>query len=143
MVRRNPPGLCPVRANAARVFLLFQQGYREVRQLVHPKRKFLVTLGGKPLSERAVISVSGFFILRALCFVALTLAVNAAGLDILSAFGGAVATLTNAGPGLGSVAMSFGEANDAVVWLGTLAVLMGRLEVFSVLLLLTPGFWRE
>jgi len=127
----------------SRAVLLLRQGYREVKQLVHPKGKFLVKLGGKPLSESAVISVSGFFILWALCFIAITLAMNAAGLDILSAFGGAVATLTNAGPGLGTVAMSFGEANDAVVWMGSLAMLMGRLEVFSVLVLLTPGFWRE
>jgi trk system potassium uptake protein TrkH len=68
---------------------------------------------------------------------------NASGLDIVSAFGGATAMLTNAGPGLGSVAVTFAEAPSSTVWLGTLAMIMGRLEVFSVLVLLTPGFWRE
>lgn len=127
----------------ARAVLVVKQGFREVRRLVHPQGTFLVKLGGKPLSESAVVSVSGFFILWVLCLVALTLAMSAAGLDMLSAFGGTVGTLTNSGPGLGSVATSFGNAPDTVVWLGTLAMLMGRLEVFSVLVLLTPGFWRE
>jgi trk system potassium uptake protein TrkH len=127
----------------ARIVLVLRQGLREVRQLVHPKGKFLVKMGGKPLSESVVISVSGFFVLWISCLFGFTLAMNASGLDIVSAFGGATAMLTNAGPGLGSVAVTFAEAPTPAVWLGTLAMIMGRLEVFSVLVLLTPGFWRE
>ena len=88
-------------------------------------------------------SVSGFIAIWMLCFVALMLAMNLTGLDIESSFGGAVATLTNLGPGLGDVASNFAGVNDGAVWLGTLGMILGRLEVFSLLVLLTPQFWRE
>jgi trk system potassium uptake protein len=127
----------------ARVVMVLRQGFREVKQLVHPKGKFLVKMGGRPVSESVVLSVSGFLAIYMLCFVVLVLGMNLTGLDILSSFGAAVATLTNLGPGLGDVASNFAEVNDGAVWLGTAAMIMGRLEVFSVLVLLTPSFWRE
>lgn len=127
----------------ARVVMVLRQGFREVRQLVHPKGKFLVKMGGRPVSESVVLSVSGFLAIYMLVFVLLTLAMNLSGLDILSSFGAAVATLTNLGPGLGDVSHNFAQVNNGAVWLGTFAMIMGRLEVFSVLVLLTPGFWKE
>lgn len=127
----------------ARVMMLLRQGLREVHQLVHPKAQFLIKLGGRRVSERIVLSVGGFIALWMICFMALLFGFILAGLDALSAFGAAVATLTNVGPGLGRVAVTFGEVGDAAVWLGTLGMLLGRLEVFSVLVLLTPAFWRE
>lgn len=127
----------------ARVMMLLRQGFREVRQLVHPKGQFLVKMGGKRVSESVVLSVSGFVGLWMLCFVLLVLAMNATGLDILTSFGAATATLTNLGPGLGEVASNFASVNNGAVWLGTIAMIMGRLEVFTVLVLLMPGFWRQ
>lgn len=127
----------------ARVVMVLRQGFREVKQLVHPKGKFLVKIGGKPVSESVVLSVSGFLALYMFVFVLLVLGMNLAGLDILSSFGAAVATLTNLGQGLGGVAYNFADVNTGAIWLSTLAMIMGRLEVFSVLVLLTPAFWRE
>lgn len=127
----------------ARVLMVLRQGLREVRQLVHPKGQFLVKMGGRRVSESVVLSVSGFITLWMVCFMALLLGMVAAGMDPLSAFGGTVATMANLGPGLGEVAYTFGTVSDAAVWLGTLGMLLGRLEVFSVLVLLTPMFWRE
>ncbi len=127
----------------ARVLMVLRQGMREVRQLVHPKGQFLVKMGGRRVSESVVLSVSGFITLWMVCFMLLLLGFVAAGLDALSAFGGAVATLTNLGPGLGQVATTFGTVSDAAVWLGIVGMLLGRLEVFSVLVLFTPTFWRE
>ena len=127
----------------ARVMMVVRQGLREVRQLVHPKGQFLVKMGGRRVSESVVLSVSGFITLWMCSFMVLMLGMNASGLDLLSAFGGTVATLANAGPGLGSVAYSFADASPAAVWVGTLGMLLGRLEVFSVLVLLTPAFWRD
>jgi trk system potassium uptake protein TrkH len=127
----------------ARVVMLLRQGYREVKQLVHPRGRFLVKIGGRPVSESVVLSVSGFIALWMFCFIAMVLAMNATGLDILSAFGATVATFTNLGPGLGEVASNFASVNDLAVWLGIFGMLLGRLEVFSVLVLLTPSFWRE
>jgi trk system potassium uptake protein TrkH len=127
----------------ARVMMVVRQGLREVRQLVHPKGQFLVKMGGRRVSESVVLSVSGFITLWMCCFMALMLGMNATGLDLISAFGGTVATLANLGPGLGSVTSTFADASPATVWIGTLGMLLGRLEVFSVLVLLTPSFWRE
>lgn len=127
----------------ARVVMLVRQGYREIKQLVHPKAQFLVKMGGRRVSESVVLSVSGFIAIWMLCFVALMIGMNLAGLDLESSFGAAVATLTNLGPGLGAVATTFGEVSDGAVWLGTLGMILGRLEVFSLLVLLTPQFWRE
>lgn len=127
----------------ARVMMVLRQGYREVKQLVHPRGRFLVKIGGRPVSEQVVLSVSGFIALWMLCFIILVLAMNATGLDILSSFGAVIATLTNLGPGLGEVSGNFATVNSGAVWIGTFSMLLGRLEVFSVLVLLTPSFWRE
>ncbi|MGQ0800915.1 MAG: TrkH family potassium uptake protein [Pseudomarimonas sp.] len=127
----------------ARVIMVLRHGLREVRQLVHPKGQFLVKMGGKRVSESVVLSVSGFITLWLVCGVLLWLGFISAGLDMQSAFGAMVATLANAGPGLGEVAYTFSTVGDAAVWLGTLGMLLGRLEVFSILVLLTPTFWRE
>lgn len=127
----------------ARVVMVVRQGYREIKQLVHPKAQFLVKMGGRRVSESVVLSVSGFIAIWMLCFILLMMAMNLTGLDIESSFGAAVATLTNLGPGLGAVASNFQDVSDGAVWLGTLGMILGRLEVFSVLVLLTPQFWRE
>lgn len=127
----------------ARVVMVVRQGYREIKQLVHPKAQFLVKMGGRRVSESVVLSVSGFIAIWMICFVFLMVGMNLAGLDLESSFGATVATLTNLGPGLGAVATTFAEVSDAAVWLGTLGMILGRLEVFSLLVLLTPQFWRE
>lgn len=127
----------------ARVQMVVRQGLREVRQLIHPHGQFLVKLGGRRVSESVVLSVGGFICLWVCCFILLWLGMVACGLDLVSAFGAAVSTLANVGPGLGEVAYTYAGAGDAAVWLGTFGMLLGRLEVFSVLVLLTPAFWRE
>lgn len=127
----------------ARVVMLVRQGFREIKQLVHPKAQFLVKMGGRRVSESVVLSVSGFIAIWMLCFVALMIGMNLSGLDHESSFGAAVSTLTNLGPGLGSVASTWSGAPDLAVWLGSFGMILGRLEVFSVLVLLTPQFWRE
>ena len=127
----------------ARVVMVVRQGYREIKQLVHPKAQFLVKMGGRRVSESVVLSVSGFIAIWFICFVFLMVGMNFAGLDLESSFGAAVSTLTNLGPGLGEVATTWGTVSDTAVWLGTLGMILGRLEVFSLLVLLTPAFWRE
>lgn len=127
----------------ARVMMVVRQGIREVRQLVHPKGQFLVKMGGRRVSESVVLSVSGFLTLWVCCLLAVWLAMAATGLDLISAFGAAAGMLSNAGPGLGSTSYSFVGSSDATIWLCSFTMLLGRLEVFSVLVLLTPAFWRE
>lgn len=127
----------------ARVVMVVRQGYREIKQLVHPKAQFLVKMGGRRVSESVVLSVSGFIAIWMLCFAVMVVGMNLSGLDLESSYGAAVATLANLGPGLGAVAVTFADVNDGAVWLGTLGMILGRLEVFSLLVLLTPAFWRE
>ena len=127
----------------ARVQMVVRQGLREIKQLVHPKGQFVVTLGGKRVSESVVISVAGFCTLYVLSFLMVTLALAASGLDEVSAFSAAAAMINNLGPGLGQVTWTTGALSDAATWLCSFAMILGRLEVFTVLVLLSPRFWRE
>ncbi|MEZ5463931.1 MAG: TrkH family potassium uptake protein [Lysobacteraceae bacterium] len=127
----------------ARVLMFLRQGLREVRQLVHPKGQFLVKMGGKRVSERVVLSVGGFMALYTLCFGTLILILNATGLDFRSSVGAVVATMGNLGPGLGETSANFIAVNDFGTWLCTFAMILGRLEVVTVLVLLSPTFWRD
>lgn len=127
----------------ARWQMLVRQGLREIRQLVHPKGQFVVKVGGKRVSESVVISVGGFATLYLLSFLFMTLALNASGVDILTAFSAIAACLNNLGPGLGAVGTDFQALADGPIWLCSFAMILGRLEVFTVLVLLTPQFWTE
>ncbi|MBB5207476.1 potassium transporter TrkG [Chiayiivirga flava] len=127
----------------ARVVMALRQGLREVRQLVHPKGQFLVKMGGRRVSESIVLSVGGFCTLYVLCFLAVMLALAGTGVDLVTAFAAAATCINNLGPGLGDVAVHFGDLSDTAVWICSFAMILGRLEVFTVLVLLTPSFWRE
>lgn len=127
----------------ARIMMVIKQGLREVRQLVHPKAQYLIKIGDRRVSESVVLSVGGFCTLFVVTYVLVAFAFAAAGMDYVSAFGATAATLNNLGPGLGSVASNFADANLASIWIGSFAMVLGRLEVFTVLVLLTPAFWRE
>lgn len=127
----------------ARVQMVVRQGLRELRQLVHPKGQFVVKVGGKRVSESVVISVAGFCTLYILSYLLMTLALTADGVDIVTAFSAVAACINNMGPGLGAVAMHFQDLSDFSVWVCSFAMVLGRLEVFTLLVLLTPQFWRD
>lgn len=126
-----------------RVVLLFRQGLRELQQLVHPRGRFVVKLGGMTVSGAVLAAVTGFCTLYVACFTVLTLVMATTGLDLLSAFAAVAASITNLGPGLGVVASTFRDVNDFGVWVCSFAMLLGRLEIFALLVLFTPAFWRE
>lgn len=127
----------------ARWQMLVRQGLREIRQLVHPKGQFVVKVGGKRVSESVVISVGGFATMYVLIFMAMTLLLSASGVDIVTAFTAIAACLNSLGSGLGGVSVHFRDLADAPIWLCSFAMIVGRLEVFTVLVLLTPQFWTE
>lgn len=85
----------------------------------------------------------GFFSAYALVFVVCMLALIATGMEELSAFSAVAATLNNLGPGLGEVAVHFADVNDKAKWILIASMLFGRLEIFTLLILLTPTFWRS
>ncbi len=126
-----------------RMLLLSLQGVRELKRLVHPRAVYTIKLGNKALPQRVVDAVWGFFSAYALVFVVCMLALIATGIDELTAFSAVAATLNNLGPGLGEVAVHFGQVNDSAKWILIIAMLFGRLEVFTLLVLFTPTFWRN
>jgi trk system potassium uptake protein TrkH len=95
------------------------------------------------VSREVLYSVLGFYVLYIVTSLALILANMAAGLDLESAVGAVSATINLVGPGLGEVAVTFATVNDTVKWLGTFAMLVGRLEVFTLLILFLPAYWRN
>lgn len=126
-----------------RVLLLYLQGKREVDRLIHPKAIYSVKLGDRALPDRVVDAVWGFFSAYALVFVIIMICLIATGLDNLTAFSATAAMLNNLGPGLGEVAGTYASVSDAGKWFLILAMLFGRLEVFSLLVLFSPTFWRS
>ena len=125
-----------------RVYLLFLQGKREIDRLIHPKAVFSVKLGERAMPDKVVEAVWGFFSAYAIVFVVIMIGLIATGLDNITAFTATAATLNNLGPGLGSVAGTFADVSDGGKWLLVTAMLFGRLEVFSLLVLFSPTFWR-
>jgi len=126
-----------------RIVLLAKQGMREIKRLIHPTAQLPVMLGKVKVEERVTSAVWGFFGLYVVSFTFLMLAMMAGGLDQVTAFSAVAATINNVGPGLGKVASSFGEMSDFIKWLSIFAMLLGRLEIFTVLVLLSPTFWRH
>jgi len=126
-----------------RIVLLYRQGVREINRLIHPKGMFAVKWGKRALPDRVVQAVWGFFAAYALLFAIIMLAFIATGLDDYSAFGATAATLNNLGPGLGAVASDFQDVTNAGKWIAIISMLFGRLEIFTLLVLFTPAFWRN
>ena len=126
-----------------RVLLLFKQGIRELNRLVHPKAIFSIKLGKKALPDRVVEAVWGFFSAYTLVFVIIMLALIGTGLDDITAFTATAACLNNLGPGLGDVAANYASVSDSAKWVLMIAMVFGRLEVFTLLVLFTPAFWRS
>ncbi len=126
-----------------RVTLLAKQAGREVRSLIHPTAQFPILLDGVGVEERVINAVWGFFGLYVVVFSTLMLLMMAAGVDQVTAFSAVAACINNLGPGLGEVATSFVSMDDYVKWLGAFGMLVGRLEIFTVLVLFSPHFWRR
>jgi trk system potassium uptake protein TrkH len=125
-----------------RVLLLYLQGLRELNKLVHPKAVFSIKMGKKVLPDRVVEAVWGFFSAYAAVFVICMLLLLATGMDDITAFTAVAASINNLGPGLGEVAANYSSIGDASKWILIMAMLFGRLEIFTLLVLFTPAFWR-
>ena len=125
-----------------RFLLLIKQGLREIDRLIHPNAQIPVRVGGRTVNHRVVDAVWGFFSLYVACFTLMYLALAATGLDLTTAFTAVAAAINNLGPGLGEVGASFATISPTAKWILCFAMLLGRLEVFTLLVLLTPAFWR-
>ena len=126
-----------------RVVLLLKQAHREIKRLVHPSGQFPVRVGSRSMPERVMSAVWGFFALYLISTATLTMLMVGTGLDVLSAFSGVAACLNVMGPGLGEVATTYSGVSSAGKWILIFAMLLGRLEIFTVFVLMTPAFWRK
>jgi trk system potassium uptake protein TrkH len=128
-----------------RAVILYKQVYREFTRLLHPTAAVSMKISGHPVENRVVFAVLAFLFIYIVCIVSLTLVLTASGLDAVSAFSAVIACLNNLGPGLNQVgpATTFEVLNDFQIWVLSAAMLVGRLELFTVLIIFTPVFWRK
>ncbi len=126
-----------------RWLLLYNQGVREVKRLVHPAAEIPVRLGGTVVPQRVIDSVWGFCVAYIILFGIMLLVLVGSGLDQVTAFSALATSINNMGPGLGEVVATFTSVNDLAKWVCIFAMLFGRLEVFTLLVLLSPAFWRS
>jgi trk system potassium uptake protein TrkH len=126
--------------------VLYATAQTQALRLIHPHGVFISYYNGKPIPDAVAESVMSFFFLFVLCFGALALGLGLLGLDFLTAVSGAATAIANVGPGLGETigpAGTFAPLPDAAKWLLSAGMLLGRLELFTVLVLFAPSFWRS
>ena len=128
-----------------RIMLLGKHAYRELFRLVHPRAVLPLKFGSKPVKDEVLTSIWGFFVLFILLFVVSSLALTAMGLDLLTAFSAVVACIGNVGPGLGEVGPVDNYAAIPALgkWVLSFCMLLGRLEIYTILVLFVPEFWRK
>ncbi len=126
-----------------RILLILKQGIREIKRLVHPSAIIPVKLGGRSVPDRVIEAVWGFFSVYLMLFVVMLIGLLATGLDQVTAWSAVGSALNNLGPGLGEVASHYGNIPDVAKWILIIAMLLGRLEIFTLLVLFTPMFWRR
>ncbi len=127
-----------------RVLLIGRQGLREIRRLIHPNAVFHIKLGGKLIPDRVIEAVWGFFAVYAVIFLTMVAVLMATSdLDFTTSFSAVAANLNNLGPGLGDVALNYQDVPAHTKWILIIAMLLGRLEIFTLLVLLTPDYWRR
>jgi trk system potassium uptake protein TrkH len=126
-----------------RWLVVFRQGVAELKQLVHPSAEVPVKLAGRPVPQRIILGVGGYFAMYLIVFAVLMLLLMMFDMDQDTAWYAVAASLNNVGPGIADVAMTFRDVSDSAKWVCAIAMLVGRLEIFALLLLLTPAFWER
>jgi trk system potassium uptake protein TrkH len=128
-----------------RAVLLYKQVYRELLRVLHPRAEVTIRLGEQVVPDKVIYAVLVFFFIYVVSILSLSFVLSFSGLDVLTAFSATVACINNTGPGLGQVGPSttYAVLTDFQTWVCTFAMLLGRLELFTLLVTLTPAFWRK
>jgi len=128
-----------------RARLMARQAIREMTRIIHPRAVVPVKLSGAPVENNIIFAVLAFILVYNGAVIVMTMLLAASGLDIITAFSAVIASINNTGPGLNKVgpASTFASLNDFQTWICTAAMLLGRLELFTLLVVFTPGFWRR
>ena len=126
-----------------RVMLLLKQGYRELVRLVHPNSKIKVKVGNNAINERTLETIWGFFAIYVIVFLTVLLLLMLSGLDFLTSFSAVAATINNLGPGQGEVLYNYANISDINKWILSFSMIVGRLEIFTLLVIFIPDFWKK
>ena len=126
-----------------RYVVLFKQVGVHIHRLIHPQAIRRMKLDGQPVPDSVVEAVGGFFAVYVVVFLIFMVLAMMDGMDQVTAFGAVATSINNAGPGLGSVAMTFADVSSQGKIMFAIAMLFGRLEIFTFLVLLTPAFWKR
>ena len=128
-----------------RGLILLKQARREITRILHPRSMNPICIGDKLIENNVIFAVLAFMLVYGVSIICFTFLLLLSGLDVTTAFTAVVACINNTGPGLNQVGptSNYGVLNDFEIWVCTFAMLIGRLELFSVLVLLTPEFWRR
>lgn len=126
-----------------RFSLIFRQGRREIMQLLHPNAELPIKFGNKRVPDRVIQAVWGFFAAYVLIFVVMLLALMGLGLSEVTAWSAVAACLNNLGPGLAEVSSNMSVLGAPEKWILIVAMFLGRLEIFTLLAIFSPAFWRH
>ncbi|MGO3275475.1 TrkH family potassium uptake protein [Halomonas sp.] len=126
-----------------RIILILKQGMREIMRLIHPNAVIAVKVGKVSVPDGIAQAVWGFFSVYVLLFFLMLVGVMATGVDQVTAWSTVGSALNNLGPALGEASTNYGDLPSLAKWILVMAMLLGRLEIFTVLVLFTPAFWRR
>jgi trk system potassium uptake protein TrkH len=128
-----------------RSLVLIKFAINEVKRLIHPNAVLSIRIGQRPIPKDIVGNIAGFFLIYMGIFILGVISMSVLGMDVLSAFGAVAASIGNIGPGLGSVGPTDNYAHIPQLgkWILSLLMLVGRLEIYPVIIFLTPTFWKE
>ena len=128
-----------------RLLLLFKTASVQLKKLVHPRAFIAVRYNGKSVKDEALFSIMAFFLFYVIIFAMGTFIMSALGLDFKTAIGATISSLGNIGPGIGQVGPedNFAQIPTVGKWVLSFLMLLGRLELFTILVFLSPGFWKK
>ena len=126
-----------------RVLVMFRLGMKEIHKFIRPNAQVSIKLNKASINEKALVSVLGFFSLYAISFIFIMMLLMFAGLDQVTAYSATAATMNNLGPGLGEVAQNYGSVGETAKWILSFSMLIGRLEVLTIIAIFHRAFWRH
>jgi len=126
-----------------RVLVMFRLGMKEIHKFIRPNAQVSIKLNSSSINEKALVSVLGFFSLYAISFIFIMMLLMFAGLDQVTAYSATAATMNNLGPGLGEVAQNYGSLGETAKWILSFSMLIGRLEVLTIIAIFHRAFWRH
>ena len=126
-----------------RVLVMFRLGMKEIHKFIRPNAQVSIKLNKASINEKALVSVLGFFSLYAISFIFIMMLLMFAGLDQVTAYSATAATMNNLGPGLGEVTQNYGSLGETAKWILSFSMLIGRLEVLTIIAIFHRAFWRH